>query len=71
MYIRDEEMAGWKGMGGAGRCIEEIKGGLDRRGGGAGRCIEKIKGKLDESRIGVGRCIEEMKGWLDGREGEE
>ncbi len=33
MYIRDEEVARWKGGGGAGRCIEEMKGWLDGREG--------------------------------------
>jgi hypothetical protein len=43
-----------EGGGGAGRCIEEMKGWLDRRGGGEGRCIEEIKGKLDGSRLRSG-----------------
>jgi len=32
---------------GVGRCIEEMKGWLDRRGRGVGRCIEEMKGWLD------------------------
>jgi len=33
MYRRDERVAGWKGGGGASRCIEEIKGLLNGGGG--------------------------------------
>jgi len=47
MYRRDKGVAGWKG-GGEGRCIEEMKRWLDRRGGGGvGRCKAEMKGWLD------------------------